>query len=101
MSNPVRVPLEFTQKVEARVSMDRGSLKDMQRDVNTLKVVQELRGVNSSKVVDGHRGKKFEFGAKERKDARTGLKKLAIGEMQKDGEMEAKMERLARDDAKK
>ncbi len=100
LSNPVRVATNFTDVVQVTESMDVTSLKSMQRDVDTLKVVSQLKNVNNAKVVDGHRGKVFENTTKERQDARRNLKKLARSEMEADGETARLEEQKAREAAK-
>jgi hypothetical protein len=100
MSNPVRVPREFlSNEVEVREVFDKAALKDMQKDVETLKKVKGLREVNDAK--DAHNGKKFANSAKDRQDARRTLKKLTEAELESDAAMQQRMKDLSVEDAKR
>ena len=82
MSNPIRLPKNFhlqkdDDETNARL-LTKDTIKDIKHDTETLKRVNDLRSKESGAVPNGHSGyQDVKALAKERKDARRNIHKLA------------------------
>ncbi|GMI08687.1 hypothetical protein TrLO_g12664 [Triparma laevis f. longispina] len=100
MSNPIRAPRGFVMPAgedrSARITRD--TIKDLERDRETLLKMKKLKDVDQAKQAHNH--KAALNSTKERKDARRELNKLAHKEIERDDELEKKMSQAEIDRAK-
>lgn len=92
-SNPIREPKDFRKQAakDVTVRLTQEKLKSLKQDVETLKVVGNLRHVDADSV--SWNAKMKAHGAKERKDARRNIKKITESEIAKDMAAEEKDKR--------
>merc|ERR1719223_151545 len=90
MSNPIRLPPNFQEsKIEkVKVRLTHEALKSLKVDADALSRTRDLRNINTATKQGDARVK--EFSAKERKDARRAINKLAQTEKGKDIALEEK-----------
>ena len=90
MSNPIRLPKNFKGDTKAPVKtrLTQATLKDLKRDVETLKKVHNLREVDSATVEWNAKIKAHD--AKARKEARRNINKMTKSEISNDLNKEAK-----------